>query len=38
MYGAWPDKNLSVTIANFILPALQENVIRETVWAVPDET
>jgi tetratricopeptide (TPR) repeat protein len=38
MYGAWPDENLSITISNFILPALQENVVREVVWAVSDET
>jgi tetratricopeptide (TPR) repeat protein len=38
MYGTWPGENLSITIANFILPALQENVVREVVWAVPDET
>ena len=28
MYGAWPDKNQSVTIANFILP-LCKKIIRE---------
>jgi tetratricopeptide (TPR) repeat protein len=38
MYGAWPDENDSVTIANFILPAIQQNVVREVVWAVSDGT
>jgi tetratricopeptide (TPR) repeat protein len=38
MYTPWPAENLSITIANFILPALKENVVREVVWAVPDET
>ena len=38
MFGAWPDENLSVMISNFILPALHENLVREVVWVVSDET
>jgi tetratricopeptide (TPR) repeat protein len=37
MYGAWSDEGHPITLANFILPALQENIVRELVWVVPDE-
>ena len=38
MYVPWRNEDLSITIANFVLPALRDNVVREVVWTVPDET
>ena len=36
-HDAWAlNKFSSVTIANFITPALQEGFVREVVWVVPD--
>ncbi len=37
MYGDW-EKPHSITIANFILPAVAEDIVREIIWALPDET
>jgi hypothetical protein len=38
MYGTWSEENFPVTIANFILPALSENLVREVVWTISNET
>ena len=38
MYAPWRNDDRYITIANYILPALQENLVREVVWVVPDET
>jgi tetratricopeptide (TPR) repeat protein len=39
MYGEWqdPDKKRT-TIANYILRALDEGLVREAIWVVPDAT
>ena len=34
----WIDDNRSITIANFICPALKEGLVREVYWVVPDAT
>jgi tetratricopeptide (TPR) repeat protein len=34
----WIDDNRYITIANFICPALKEDVVREMYWIVPDGT
>ncbi|MDP2996081.1 MAG: tetratricopeptide repeat protein [Bryobacterales bacterium] len=34
----WIDDNRSITIANFICPALKEGIVREVYWVVPDAT
>ncbi len=32
----WIDDNQAITIANYICPALQEGLVREVYWVVPD--
>jgi tetratricopeptide (TPR) repeat protein len=32
----WTDDQATVTIANFICPALKEELIREVIWVVPE--
>lgn len=34
----WIDDNSSITIANFICPALKEGLVAEVYWVVPDAT
>jgi tetratricopeptide (TPR) repeat protein len=34
----WTDGRHSLSIANFICPALKENIVREMYWVVPDDT
>lgn len=34
----WIDDNRSLTIANFICPAIKEGIVREVYWVVPDRT
>src|SRR5580765_3403265 len=34
----WVPENASMTIANFICPGLQEEMVREVFWVVPDQT
>ena len=34
----WIDDNSSITIANFICPALKEDIVAEVYWVVPDAT
>jgi tetratricopeptide (TPR) repeat protein len=34
----WTDDLRSLSIANFICPALKENIVREVYWVVPDAT
>lgn len=34
----WTSESNSLTIANFICPALQERIVRELYWVVPDAT
>jgi len=34
----WIKDNISVTIANFICPALKEDIVKEVFWVVPDPT
>jgi tetratricopeptide (TPR) repeat protein len=34
----WIAENSSITIANFICPALREKMVREVFWVVPDQT
>lgn len=39
MYGKWVEaKHRLVSIANFIYPALEDGIVREVIWVVPDET
>ncbi len=43
MYGAWIDKKnpkerARITIANFVYAALEENLVREVIWVVPDQS
>jgi len=35
---SWIDDCRSLSIANFICPALKENIVREVCWVVPDGT
>ena len=34
----WTSDSTSITIANFICQALQEQIVRELYWVVPDAT
>ena len=34
----WISENSSITIANFICPAMREEIVREVFWVVPDRT
>src|SRR6187551_2212658 len=34
----WTSDSTSVTIANFICPALREHIVGELYWVVPDAT
>ena len=34
----WIDDNRNLTIANFICPALKENIVSEVYWVVPDRS
>ena len=41
MYGAWPAADGSrpqITIANYLYPAVEEGLVREVIWVVPDRT
>ncbi|MCP4304359.1 MAG: hypothetical protein GY788_05675 [bacterium] len=38
MYGSDWDQPDSINIANFVLPAVAEDFVREIIWVVPDET
>lgn len=43
MYGRWfnkknPDERARITIANFVYAALEEGLVREVIWVVPDQT
>jgi tetratricopeptide (TPR) repeat protein len=34
----WIEDKATITIANFICPALKQDLVREVVWVAPDET
>lgn len=34
----WMPDRAAINIANFICPALKENLVREVFWVVPDQT
>lgn len=34
----WITNNTNITIANFICPALNEDIVKEMIWIVPDKT
>ncbi len=39
MYGAWnSSKRRQITIANFIFPAIEDQIIDKIYWVVPDDT
>ena len=43
MYGGWIDKKTPkerarINVANFVYAALEENLVREVIWVVPDQT
>lgn len=43
MYGGWIDKKdpkerARLSVANFVYAALEENLVREVIWVVPDLT
>ncbi len=43
MYGGWIDKKnpserSRISIANFVYAALEEELVREIIWVVPDQT
>src|SRR5262245_4253273 len=34
----WKPDNTGANIANFVCPGLQENIVRELFWVIPDRT
>ncbi len=43
MYGGWidrkdPAERSRMTIANFVYAALEDDLVREVIWVVPDQT
>jgi tetratricopeptide (TPR) repeat protein len=43
LYGGWVDKKdpkerAKINIANFVYAALEEELVREVIWVVPDQT
>ncbi len=43
MYGGWidrknPKERARINIANFVYAALEEELVREVIWVVPDQT
>ena len=39
MYGSWtPSSDKGITIANYVLPALESGIVSEVFWLVPDKS